>query len=72
MICVDDESTGRPTMREVVYMLTNPPQIASATAMPLRYEGVFVRYEGVFVRYKSYNRAFIRGNEVLFLFSSKF
>lgn len=34
MICVEDESTARPTMREVVHMLTNPPQITSATAMP--------------------------------------
>lgn len=26
MICVEDESSARPTMREVVHMLTNPPQ----------------------------------------------
>ncbi|KAL8242044.1 hypothetical protein R6Q59_012346 [Mikania micrantha] len=26
MACVEDESTARPTMREVVHMLTNPPQ----------------------------------------------
>ncbi|KAG8377939.1 hypothetical protein BUALT_Bualt08G0086000 [Buddleja alternifolia] len=26
MLCVEDESSGRPTMREVVHMLTNPPQ----------------------------------------------
>lgn len=26
MACVDDESTARPTMREVVHRLTNPPQ----------------------------------------------
>uniref|UniRef100_UPI001CB99EC1 receptor protein kinase CLAVATA1 n=1 Tax=Erigeron canadensis TaxID=72917 RepID=UPI001CB99EC1 len=26
MICVEEESTARPTMREVVHMLTNPPQ----------------------------------------------
>lgn len=25
MMCVEDESAARPTMREVVYMLTNPP-----------------------------------------------
>ncbi|KAI3796954.1 hypothetical protein L1987_39641 [Smallanthus sonchifolius] len=25
MMCVEDESTARPTMREVVHMLTNPP-----------------------------------------------
>ncbi|GJY90705.1 hypothetical protein Tco_0505901 [Tanacetum coccineum] len=34
MICVEDESTARPTMREVVHMLTNPPPSKSATAMP--------------------------------------
>ena len=26
MICVQDESSARPTMREVVHMLTNPPR----------------------------------------------
>lgn len=26
MLCVEDESSNRPTMREVVHMLTNPPQ----------------------------------------------
>ncbi|KAL0347488.1 UNVERIFIED_CONTAM: Receptor protein kinase CLAVATA1 [Sesamum calycinum] len=26
MLCVEDESSARPTMREVVHMLTNPPQ----------------------------------------------
>ncbi|GMH02323.1 hypothetical protein Nepgr_004162 [Nepenthes gracilis] len=26
MLCVEDESTDRPTMREVVHMLTNPPK----------------------------------------------
>lgn len=26
MICVEDESMNRPSMREVVHMLTNPPQ----------------------------------------------
>ncbi|KAM0019619.1 putative transferase, protein kinase RLK-Pelle-LRR-XI-1 family [Helianthus debilis subsp. tardiflorus] len=26
MICVEEESSARPTMREVVHMLTNPPQ----------------------------------------------
>ena len=25
MMCVEDESSARPTMREVVHMLTNPP-----------------------------------------------
>lgn len=25
MLCVEDESSARPTMREVVHMLTNPP-----------------------------------------------
>lgn len=33
MMCVEDESVERPTMREVVHMLTNPPQ--SAPAPPL-------------------------------------
>ncbi|KAJ6953452.1 receptor protein kinase-1 [Populus alba x Populus x berolinensis] len=28
MLCVKDESSDRPTMREVVHMLTNPPQSA--------------------------------------------
>lgn len=28
MMCVEDESTARPTMREVVHMLTNPPPSA--------------------------------------------
>ncbi|MBA0798127.1 hypothetical protein Gohar_008752 [Gossypium harknessii] len=28
MMCVEDESTARPSMREVVHMLTNPPQSA--------------------------------------------
>lgn len=28
MMCVEDESSARPTMREVVHMLTNPPQNA--------------------------------------------
>ncbi|KAJ6920899.1 receptor protein kinase-2 [Populus alba x Populus x berolinensis] len=28
MLCVKDESSARPTMREVVHMLTNPPQSA--------------------------------------------
>lgn len=28
MMCVEDESASRPTMREVVHMLTNPPQSA--------------------------------------------
>lgn len=28
MMCVEDESSARPTMREVVHMLTNPPQSA--------------------------------------------
>lgn len=26
MLCVEDQSSERPTMREVVDMLTNPPQ----------------------------------------------
>lgn len=26
MMCVEDEATSRPTMREVVHMLTNPPK----------------------------------------------
>ncbi|KAG5565008.1 hypothetical protein RHGRI_001024 [Rhododendron griersonianum] len=33
IMCVEDESVDRPTTREVVHMLTNPPQ--SATAPPL-------------------------------------
>lgn len=28
MMCVEDESSARPTMREVVHMLANPPQSA--------------------------------------------
>ncbi|XP_075652513.1 uncharacterized protein LOC142622840 [Castanea sativa] len=28
MLCVEDESSARPTMREVLHMLTNPPQSA--------------------------------------------
>lgn len=28
MMCVEDESSDRPTMRQVVQMLTNPPQAA--------------------------------------------
>ena len=28
MMCVEEESSARPTMREVVHMLTNPPQSA--------------------------------------------
>lgn len=28
MMCVQDESCARPTMREVVHMLTNPPRSA--------------------------------------------
>lgn len=28
MMCVEDESSDRPTMREVVHMLANPPQSA--------------------------------------------
>lgn len=28
MMCVEDESSTRPTMREVVHMLTNPPHSA--------------------------------------------
>ncbi|XP_038715383.1 receptor protein kinase CLAVATA1-like [Tripterygium wilfordii] len=28
MLCVEDEASHRPTMREVVHMLTNPPQSA--------------------------------------------
>lgn len=28
MMCVEDDSTARPTMREVVHMLTNPPRSA--------------------------------------------
>ncbi|XP_050364981.1 receptor protein kinase CLAVATA1 [Argentina anserina] len=28
MMCVEDESSARPTMREVVHMLTNPPRSA--------------------------------------------
>ena len=28
MLCVKDKSSDRPTMREVVHMLTNPPQSA--------------------------------------------
>lgn len=28
MMCVEDQSSARPTMREVVHMLTNPPQSA--------------------------------------------
>ncbi|XP_062097306.1 receptor protein kinase CLAVATA1 [Humulus lupulus] len=31
MMCVQDESSARPTMREVVHMLTNPPRIAPTT-----------------------------------------
>lgn len=34
MLCVEDESRDRPTMREVVHMLTNPPDSA-ATILPL-------------------------------------
>lgn len=26
MLCVEDESSNRPTMREVVHVLSNPPQ----------------------------------------------
>ncbi|KAK6115741.1 hypothetical protein DH2020_008010 [Rehmannia glutinosa] len=29
MLCVEDESSARPTMREVVHMLTNPPMSTS-------------------------------------------
>lgn len=29
MMCVEDESSARPTMREVVQLLTNPPPAAS-------------------------------------------
>ncbi|KAK6131302.1 hypothetical protein DH2020_034952 [Rehmannia glutinosa] len=29
MLCVEDESSARPTMREVVHMLTNPPPSSS-------------------------------------------
>ncbi|KAH0990620.1 hypothetical protein GBA52_002103 [Prunus armeniaca] len=32
MMCVEDESSARPTMREVVHMLTNPPR--SAPSLP--------------------------------------
>lgn len=28
MMCVEDDSSARPTMREVVHMLTNPPRSA--------------------------------------------
>nr|NP_001312919.1 receptor protein kinase CLAVATA1-like precursor [Nicotiana tabacum]AFY06667.1 receptor protein kinase CLAVATA1 [Nicotiana tabacum] len=31
MMCVEEESCARPTMREVVHMLTNPPQSTTAT-----------------------------------------
>lgn len=31
MMCVEEESCARPTMREVVHMLTNPPQSATTT-----------------------------------------
>ncbi|XP_030453345.1 receptor protein kinase CLAVATA1-like [Syzygium oleosum] len=34
--CVEDESSQRPTMREVVHMLTNPPPSASVAASPDR------------------------------------
>ncbi|XP_031120151.1 receptor protein kinase CLAVATA1-like [Ipomoea triloba] len=34
MLCVEDESRDRPTMREVVHMLTNPPD-STATILPL-------------------------------------
>lgn len=29
MMCVEDESSARPTMRQVVHLLTNPPPAAS-------------------------------------------
>ncbi|CAN4094004.1 unnamed protein product [Withania somnifera] len=31
MMCVEEESCARPTMREVVHMLTNPPQSTTTT-----------------------------------------
>lgn len=31
MMCVEDESSARPTMREVVHMLTNPPRQSAAS-----------------------------------------
>lgn len=34
MLCVEDDSSNRPTMREVVHVLTNPPQrIISAPSL---------------------------------------
>ncbi|KAM7521232.1 hypothetical protein LguiB_020194 [Lonicera macranthoides] len=33
MMCVEDESAARPTMREVVHMLTNPPHQAATTRL---------------------------------------
>ncbi|PSS19857.1 Receptor protein kinase [Actinidia chinensis var. chinensis] len=33
MMCVEDESTMRPTMREVVHMLTNPPAQPAPTSL---------------------------------------
>lgn len=33
MMCVEDESTARPSMREVVHMLTNPPQSAQRPSL---------------------------------------
>lgn len=33
MMCVEDESAARPTMREVVHMLTNPPHQATTTRL---------------------------------------
>jgi len=32
--CVEEESSERPTMREVVHMLTNPPPSAAILAAP--------------------------------------
>ncbi|KAM1387862.1 hypothetical protein ACFX2I_016053 [Malus domestica] len=33
MMCVEDESSARPTMREVVHMLTNPPPAAPTPSL---------------------------------------
>ncbi|PHT84967.1 Leucine-rich repeat receptor-like serine/threonine-protein kinase BAM2 [Capsicum annuum] len=35
MMCVEEESCARPTMREVVHMLTNPPQSTTITTPTL-------------------------------------
>ena len=36
MMCVEHHSSARPTMREVVYLLTNPPPHASDITEPYR------------------------------------